>query len=157
MAKSMLKSTTEATQVEVISKPKAEPQPRPAPTQPPAPTKEKAVVQLKPPIMMGKALEQSSPPPRREPQVSMVEGTQEESVVPSREVPPESREKSQEQPREKHRESTKEKTRESTKEKTRGSKEKTRESTNLKGGDDMSHNLGREDRSTPASWSSFSR
>ena len=113
MAKSMPKSNTEATRAEVSSKPKAEPQPRPAPMQPPAPTKEKAVVHLKPPIMVGKALEQSSPPPRREPQTHMVEGIQEESMAPSREIPPESREKSREQPREKHRESTKERARES--------------------------------------------
>ena len=86
IAKSMPKSGTEATQIEVISKPKAEPQQRAQPVQQPVPTKEKAVVQLKPPMMMGRALEQSSPPPRIEQPPHVVERTQEETTKSSGEI-----------------------------------------------------------------------
>ena len=67
MAKSMPKVGMKAAQVENIPKSKEEPQQKAGPVQQPAPAKEKAALQLKPPIMMGKALEQSSPPPKVEP------------------------------------------------------------------------------------------
>ena len=112
MAKSMPKSGTEATQVEVIPKPKEEPQQKAEPVQQPTSAKEKAVGQSKPLIMMGKALEQLSPPPRVESKSPAVKGPQEESQESLKEEAREpSKEKSREIPKEESREPPKEESR----------------------------------------------
>ena len=99
MAKSVPKSGTEVTQLEVAPKPKEEPQQKAEPAQQPTPAKEKGAGQPKPPLMMGKALDQSGPQPKAESQVPMIVKHQEESQEPPKEESREQQEKSREQPK----------------------------------------------------------